>query len=223
MPIVSKTEKYYRFILVAMAIGLCVSGCTAATERLHPQFSDYRHDMGVMLVLVPEIGIFEKMPDGSRMYQETRSIDSQRLAQQAIIEYLQDRRFVVHAINNDTMSTSEMISIFSLFRSVNRSIQLHTIGPQVFPAKKTAFEYNLGPVADILKANGADGLVLALGHQTGTDRPARNWISIAVVEPEGRIIWYGIHGDHERFNMQTTEGINALVASTMANFWEQGS
>jgi hypothetical protein len=148
---------------------------------------------------------------------------SQRIAQQAIIEHLQDRRFVVHAIDNDTMSASEMISIFSLFRSVNRSIQLHTIGPQVFPAKKTAFEYNLGPVADILKANGADGLVLALGHQTGTDRPARNWISIAVVEPEGRIIWYGIHGDHERFNMQTAEGINALVASTMANFWEQGS
>lgn len=223
MPIVQKIEKFTRLVLTAMVIGIFVSGCTAATERLHPQFPVYRHDMGAMLVLVPEIGIFEIMPDGSRIYQETRSHAAQRFAKQAIVDQLQDRRFVVHPVDADTLPAIEMTGIHSLFRSVNRSIQLHTIGPQVFSSKKTVFEYHLGPVADLLKANSADGLVLVIGHQTGTDRPARNWISIAVVEPEGRIIWYGIHGDHERYNIQTAEGMHALIASTMANFWEQGS
>jgi hypothetical protein len=223
MQIVPRIEKFTSFMLMAMVIGLFVSGCTAATERVHPRFPVYRHDMGEMLVLAPEIGIFEIMPDGSRIYQETRSHAARRFAKQAIVDQLRDRRFGVHPIDADTLPASEMAGLHSLFRSVNRSIQLHTIGPQVFPSKKTTFEYHLGPVTDLLRANSADGLVLVIGHQTGTDQPARNWISIAVVEPEGRIIWYGIHGDHNRFNLQTAEGMQALIASTMANFWEQGS
>lgn len=223
MPPNPQIGKTCRFMLMAMLIGLFVAGCTAATERLHPQFPAYRHAMGVMLVLDPEIGIYEKLPDGSRMYHEAHSHDAQRIAQQAIVRQLRDRQFSVLTVNADTLAPGEMMSIASLFRSVNRSIQLHTFGPQHFPAKITAFEYNLGPVADILKTNGADGLVLALGHQSGIERPARNWLSIAVVEPEGRIIWYGIQGDHERFNIQDEKGLHALVASTLANFWEQGS
>ena len=223
MKIVTKTGIFTRSMLMTLVIGLFLSGCTAATERQHPRFAGYRQTMGVMLVLIPEIGIFEQLPDGSRMVQEARSQDAQQMAQEAIVSQLRDRRFVVHTADADTMSTGEMTSIRPLFRSINRSIQLHTIGPQVFPSKKTFFEYHLGSVADILEANSADGLVLAIGHQTGTDIPAGNWLSIAVVEPGGRIIWYGIYGNHEQFNIQTAEGVQALVASTMAGFWEQGS
>lgn len=218
-----KSPNTCRCMLLSMLIGFFVSGCTVATERLHPQFPDYRQTMGVMLVLDPEIDIYENFPDGSRMFHEVYSNDSQRAAQQAIVRELQERQFSVLTVNPDTVPPGEMISIAALFRSVNRSIQLHTFGPQLFPTKTSLFEYNLGPVADILKVYGADGLVLALGHQTGTDQPVRNWLSIAIVEPEGRIIWYGIQGDHERFNIHDEKGVHALVASTLANFWEQGS
>lgn len=179
--------------------------------------------MGVMLVLVPEIGIFEKMPDGSRLFQDIHSRKAQHSVQDSLVQQLQQRHFTVQAADARMMESSEILDIRSLFRSVNRSIQLHTFGPQPYPAKLSAFEYNLGPVADILNANGAEGLVLALGHQTAADQPTKNWLSIAVVEPEGRIIWYGMHGDHHRFNLETMEGVTALVAYTMANFWEQGS
>ncbi len=223
MPPSPKITDTCRCMLLTMLIGLFVSGCTVATERLHPQFPAYRQTMGVMLVLDPEIGIYENFPDGSRMFHEVYSNDAQRAAQQAIVRELQERQFSVLTVNPDTVAPGEIMSIAALFRSVNRSIQLHTIGPQLFPTKNSVFEYNLGPVAKILKAYGADGLVLVLGHQTGTDQPARNWLSIAVVEPEGRIIWYGIQGGHERFNIQDEQGVHALVASTLANFWEQGS
>jgi hypothetical protein len=179
--------------------------------------------MGVMLVLIPEIGIFEHLPDGSRLFQDIQSHKAQNEAQQSIAQQLMKRRFTVQTADEEMMQSVEIKSITSLFRSVNRSIQLHTFGPQLYSTKLSAFEYSLGRVAGILKANRADGLVLALGHQTGTNPPDRNWLSIAVVEPEGNIIWYSIHGDHKKFNIQTSESMSSLVADTMANFWEQGS
>jgi len=212
-----------RSLLLWLAIGLYVTGCTAALERLHPQYPHYRHAMEKMLVLVPEISIYEQLPDGSRLFEQVRSHEARLSAQQAVVEQLQNRHYSVQPLDADSMSTPEIQSVLALFRSVNRSVQLHTIGPQLFPAKKAAFEYHLGAVADILQAYHADGLVLAIGHQTGLARPTKNWLSIAVVEPEGRIIWYAFQGDHERFNIQNDEGVHTLVTSTMANFREQGS
>ena len=179
--------------------------------------------METMLVLVPEISIYEQLPDGSRLFDQALSHEARCSTQQAIVKQLQRRDYAAVPLDTGSMSTGDIQSVLSLFRSVNRSIQLHTIGPQLLPEKKAAFEYHLGTVADILQAHNADGLVLAIGHQTGSIRPTKNWLSIAVVEPEGRIIWYGFQGDHERFTVQNDEGVQVLVASTMANFWGQGS
>jgi len=212
-----------RSLLVWLVTGLFLSACTAAIERVHPQFTRYRHGMKTMLVLVPEISIYEQLPDGSRLFDPLHSHEARQAAQEAIARQLHNRHYSVLSLGSDSMSTIDIQSVLSLFRSVNRSIQLHTIGPQPFPAKKAAFEYHLGTVADILQAHHADGLVMAIGHQTGIVRPTKNWLSIAVVEPEGRVIWYGFQGDHERFNIQNDEGVHTLVASTMANFREQGS
>jgi hypothetical protein len=172
---------------------------------------------------LPEIVLVEQMPDGSRLFQDPQSRSAQITAQASIVQNLQARHFTVQTADARMMNTPEMLSVISLYRAVNRSIQLHTFGPQIYPSKLSAFDYRLGSVTDILKPGFADGLVLALGHQTASGEPTQNWLSIAVVEPEGRIIWYGLHGDHQKFDLQTPEGISALVAYTMANFWEQGS
>ncbi len=223
MTLVITIGKSHRVFLATILAGFILTGCTVATQRLHPRFKDYRQPMGAMLVLTPEIGIFEKMPDGSRIYRDTLSHNARDAAQQAIAGQLHDRHFKVITVDAEALATDEMKAIASLFRSVNRSIQLHTIGPQIFPAKQSMFEYRMGSVAELLNTHGADGLVLALGHQTGLDRPDRNWFSIAVVEPQGRIIWYGIYGDHERFDIQSRADMQVLVATTMADFWKSGS
>lgn len=211
-----------RSALILTLIGPYLSGCASTSERLHPQFAGYRQAMGVLLVLEPEIGIFELMSDGSRLYQENLSRQAQRHAWQCIGRELQARRFSVLTADDRTLEQSEIKDIKTLFRSVNRSIQLHTFGPQRFPDKISAFEYQLGPVADVLKANGADALVLTLGHQTGLDPAVVHWLSVAVVDPEGRIIWYGLQGGPRPLNLHYAEGMKTLIDSTMANFWERG-
>lgn len=208
---------------IIFLISLVVSGCTCSAERYHPQFSNYRQSMGALLVLLPEIRIFEQLPDGSRLFQDIQSQKAQHRAQAAIIQQLSERDFTGRPADIKLMKGSEYTGTTSLFRSVNRSIQLHTFGPQPFPAKLHSFDYHVGPVADMLKASGADGLIMAIGYQSGAGVPEKNWLGIAVVEPEGRIIWYALKGNAQQFNLQTAEGVSALVASVMANFWEHGS
>ncbi len=209
--------------LACILLGLLLSGCTSATQRIHPQLPQYQKAMDKLLVVQPEIAIFEKMADGSRLYHHHNSVRSQRLVQQAIVNQLQRRHFSVLVVTPEDMESAEVRNVTALFRSVNRSIQLHTIGPQLFPEKKAAFEYQLGSVATLLDTYQADGLVLAIGHQTGIEQPTKNWLSIAVAEPGGTIIWYAIQGDHERFNIQEEKSMQTQVASTMASFWEPGS
>ena len=119
--------------LACLLLGLLLSGCTAATQRIHPQFPQYRHTMGKLLVLQPDIGIYEKMTDGSRLYHHANSNRARRLVQQVIVNQLQNRHFSVLAVTPDEMEAADVRDVTALFRSVNRSIQLHTIGPQVFP------------------------------------------------------------------------------------------
>lgn len=210
---------WYLFFL----IGILVSGCACQSERLHPQFSNHRQSMGVMLVLSPEIRIFELMPNGSQLFQESLSQQAQGNAQASIVQELRDRAFTVRTMDAQPLQQADVNEVTMLFRSVNRSIQLHTFGPQIYPAKLDDFEYSVGPVAELLKAEGADGLVIAIGYQAGSEKPDTNWFSIAVVEPQGSVIWYNLTSMPQYFNLQHQEGISALVAQTMLNFWKQGS
>jgi hypothetical protein len=212
-----------RSMCLIFLFGLLVTGCAHSTVRYHPHFSNYRQSMGVMLVLQPEIRIFEQLSDGSRLFLDIQSRDAQRRAQASIVRQLGERHFTVRTVSAQRMQQSEYRSVTTLFRSVNRSIQLHTYGPQLFPGKVNAFEYSVGPIADILAAYNADGLVLAIGYQSGAEKPDSNWFSIAVVEPEGRIVWYNLRSDPHQFDLQRAKGVSALVAGTMADFWERGS
>lgn len=210
-----------RSALILLLIVPYLPGCASTAERYHPQFAGYRQAMGVLLVLEPEIQIFELMSDGSRLYHEKLSRQAQHHALQCISRELQARRFSVRTADEPTMGKPALNDIQTLFRSVNRSIQLHTFGSQRFPDKLSAFEYQLGPVADVLKANGADALVLVLGHQTGLDPAGTHWLSVAVVNPEGHIIWYGLQGGPRPRSLHHAGGMKTLIGATMANFWER--
>ncbi len=215
--------RLFRTIICMLLMGLLFAACSHAPNRTHPQFSTYHQSMTELLVLVPEIDIFEKMPDGSCLLHDVESKKSRRQAQDAISGQLVARRFAVEKANDGLMQTSEVKDVTSLFKSVNRAIQLHVFGPQPFPVKVQHFQYDLGPVDKLLRTHGADGLVIALGYQTGERQPTQSWLSIALVEPQGRIIWYGVFGDHEKYDLGNPMGTAQIVARAMEGLPGGGS
>lgn len=178
--------------------------------------------MKTLLILPPEVRILETLPGGSQLPLSDRSREAEDQTQARIEEALRNRHFSVQTITPQLRSQPAYSELKALSRAVNRSIQLHVFGPQPYPAKQHAFTYHLGSVADLLQASHADGLLLIIGYQSESD-PSRDWLSIAVVEPEGRIIWYGWRRPQQPFNFNDPASLSTLISTIMADFWEAGS
>ncbi len=212
-----------RFSAAAVLIGLVLSGCAGSTDRFAPQFATYRQAMHTLLLLQPEVRFFEQLPDGSRLFQDIESQAAGQQLQRSIARQLQQHGFAVATADAHTMGLAGVAEVASLYRSVNHAIRLHTFGPQIYPDKVQNFDYHLGSVSDVLQANQADGLVLVIGHQAHTTPVAQNWLAMAIVEPTGRIVWYGRRSDPRAFDLRCSDGIDRMVAGTMAHFMEPGS
>ena len=204
--------------LMVLLIVLLLIGCSTSSERYHPQYAVYRQTIQRVLLLPPEINIFAENPDGNLLWQNGASQAAQRYIQQAVAQTLAAHQFSVRMADAEMIGRSDVHNVKALFRSVNRAIQLHTYGPQLFPTKQRVFEYGLGSVADILASGHADALVLVIGHQTLSQSRPKSWISIAVIEPGGNIIWYSMQGARQDLGLQTSSGALTLVSQTLHNF-----
>lgn len=210
-------QRYWRILLLVMLSGCCLNGCTAPLVRVNPLFSGAEKAMNRILVIPPEIHLVELMPGGGRLDLDDTSRMAAADVRHAIAAQLNGNGYIALTADDATLQRKDCRSLVSLFRAVNHAIRLHVFGPQVFPEKVRQFDYQLGPVDGILSSHGADGLLLALGRQTPGAGPADNWLSIALVDPEGHILWYAIQYGAEAVDFQGADRIRALVASTMAS------
>jgi hypothetical protein len=204
--------------LGCLVCAVILMGCNYASERIHPDYADYRQQIRRVLVLPPEIGIFEETVKGSMAWQVEKSRSAQQMAFKSVVGMLSDNNYTVKSTGLSASQNEEIQSIKKLFRSVNRSIQLHTYGPQIYPSKLKEFNYEIGPVNAVLDAYQADALVLVIGHQTVSSKRPKTWISIAVVEPGGKIIWYGMQGAKQNLDLQAHSSASALIVDTLAPF-----
>ena len=210
-------------LCIWLLTGGLLIGCNHAADRYHPQFNAYRRQISSVLLLSPEIGVFEEMTDGRRMWRMEKSRQAQTVAFKAVAEALTARHYTVQSPGVPSTDHPEIQSVKALFRSVNRAIQLHTYGPQLYPAKIKDFEYEMGSVETILAPYHADALVLVVGHQIISTENPRTCLSIAVVEPGGQIIWYGMQGAREKLDLQAHTNAIALIRETLAPFWGAGT
>lgn len=171
-------------------------------------------------MLTPQIAVMQDNAQGKAVWNEQASQEAVRLAEQAVRRVLISKHLTVHTADKQLNTQAEVRDIQSLYSAVNRSIQLHTFGPQIFPDKIESFDYGLGSVADLLGSHNADALVLVMGLQDLSSVQPRDWISIGVVEPAGSIIWYHMERDKQHLGMQTDAGIRALVESALGHFME---
>lgn len=201
-----------------LIIGLCLLplGCTTAPERRHPNYQSHLSQIRSVLCIAPEFSVFNTS-GFNLIRQEAQSRSAAEQLNTAVVRTLSEKGFTVTTADEHTLNHSEVRSLMALFRVVNRSIQLHTYGPQLYPTKQTSFDYSLGSVNDLLDANGADALVLAVGRQTISQTAPRAWLSIAMVEPQGRIIWYSLNGAKEDLQLLNAQNAKALVTDALVN------
>ena len=210
--------KIYRTVNACFLIFFIFTGCGYVPERYHPLFKTYVADIQKVLLLPPEVGAFKELPDGSLLRQEGDSRSAVQQAKAALGRALVAKHFDMVEASSELSAKPETLRIQALFRAVNHSIQLHTFGPQLFPDKLQSFEYEMGPVDDLLAAVDADALMLVTGQQTVSTSEPRSWISIAIVEPQGHIIWYGMQGAKAVLDLQTAMGSQKLVNEVLAKF-----
>ncbi len=207
------------FLHTGVLFCILLTACGHTPERHHPLYTELMPSIRKILVLPPEINMFENLADGNRVRLEAGRHAAVQDMQQAVIRSLRDKRFIIEVADRAVMAAPETQSVQSLFRAVNHSIQLHTYGPQLFPMKLKSFDYRLGPVASLLESSGADALILAIGQQTVCEHKPGAWISIALVDPQGRIVWYGTQGDAViDAGLQSQENVQTMVDATLQRF-----
>ena len=214
----------HRFLLISSILYLIlatgVMGCAFSPDRFHPDFAQFRGSMRHFLLLPPEVGLFKEMADGQVLWQAENSRMARDYISQAVMEAMKAHALEVEPLDVKGPAGSELLEIQALYRNVNRSIQLHVFGPQEFVSKRQIFDYGLGPIHEVLQKNNADALVLVLGQQTDSARASKTWLSIAIVEPQGRVAWYGLQGGREAVSLETPAEAAELVRTTLKTFLE---
>ncbi|NNG02337.1 MAG: hypothetical protein HKM93_23370 [Desulfobacteraceae bacterium] len=207
----------------AGAIGLFLflfisTGCASMAERHHPDYANYKGTFRTLLILPPQFQIMDEMADQKILYNGDLSRTAGELSLEAVVDHLTGKDYRTRVLPPETAAADEIQQITALFATVNRSIQLHTYGSQPFPFQKQSFEYAVGNIENLLRKNNADAMVLVTGKETLSSFYPRVWISVALIEPKGEIVWYCVQGANEILQLGDIKDMAMLVKKTLQNF-----
>jgi hypothetical protein len=117
------------------SVGTAPAGCSHSPDRYHPNYNAHRPAIARLLIMPPEIDLFTTLPDGKLIRQETQSEGAGLRTQDALTDVLSAHRLDVRIADAQVLQSERRIGMRALYRNVNRAIQLHAYGPQVFPQK----------------------------------------------------------------------------------------
>jgi hypothetical protein len=201
----------YRLTWIVTVLWIVI-GCSHSTELKHPVYPSLIHSIQTVLLLPPETVVLEQSANGLTVRHEQAGRAAVAQWSQAIERILTGKGLRVATADPIVLNDPDIKELQSLYRLVERSIQLHTQGSQLFPAKLHTFDYEVGSVSGLLKQHAADALVIAIGNQTISQDRYRTWISIAVIEPQGRVIWYNkVSGQTDAAAQNPAEALQDLV------------
>ena len=214
---INKQSVRFAWIL-SIALGLATLSCAYTPDRFHPDYQQFRRTAHHFLLMPAEVGLYTETADGKMLWQAEKSSKAEKNIGQAVLDAMEAHALDVEPVDLKGPDSSELIEIKTLFRNVNRSIQLHAFGPQEFATKRRLFDYSIGSIRELLQKSQADALILVLGHQIVSSHAPKTWLSIAVVEPNGQVAWYGMQGGREAVSLETPIQAADLVRSTLKAF-----
>lgn len=196
-----------------------LSGCAGTPDRLHPEFQDRIPPVKTLYVMPPDALVFQQggpgpiHPDAAL----SREIGNRIIHQVAEQFRSKDYRVRIFSLETDG---GEIGDIMALYRAVNKSIQLHTYGPSLFPEKCRQFEYSVGAVNPFLERKEADGLLFTRVRDRNTPGRYRTYVSLAVADASGEILWYSAGGSKSAVELRRGDATGQLVRSLVRSFPE---
>jgi hypothetical protein len=215
---VSRSVKLLLIPLCLFPLFCFTEGCMSAPHRAHPQFESRVAKIKALTLVPPAVEVYELSPSGLSELRDDWCRLGRKNIEEALIEKFTSKRYSIRTLRADSEVRKELAEIQALYTQVNRSIQLHSYGPQVFPEKVTWFEYGMGSVQRVLEACGTDSLVFVTGFdQVSPDNP-KTYVSIALADSSGTILWYGVKGSKGGHELKDPFSTAMLVEEILSSF-----
>jgi hypothetical protein len=206
-------------LFISLAGLFCASGCCVPPPyRAHPEFDTRVKQIRTVSLMPPVVQIYEVFPSGVVELRDDWSALGEKTVAKAFVEQMKEKQYAVRTLKTDGRLGKEVQQIQALYKQVNKSVQLHSYGPYVFPEKATRFEYGVGSLEAVLSANGADSAVFITAVEYVSPQTPETTMSVAVADATGTILWYRVKGSTGKHRLEDPSGSALLVEDILSSF-----
>lgn len=235
----NRRMKFLRHVFPTFSLMLMITGCAGPHYRLNPDTPAKMRQITTVVLPAPEVKMHE-VPTGGVV--EQRSDWSEQAGERlrsAIEARLNSTKLTVVRPAAKIQPESELREVFDLFGVVGGAVVAHTYNAATaFPAKKTNFDYSLGPLAHSLENPPADGMILVqgAGSVTSSGRVAvavvgalmgmavptgGTLLQAALIDREGTILWYNYVSSSFSADLREPQKVRGVVETLFEGFPEK--
>ena len=212
-------RKYFPFLFVPWLL-LVIVGCASSPCRSHPEFTARVKGIQRPALMLAEVRIYEISPGGIAQVRDDWSAAGKENVIKALTKSFMHKRFKVALLTAHDEKAEDVTEIKALYKAVDKSIRLHGYGPQLFPEKRNRFAYWVGSSEKTLSRLGADSMVFmsGFGHISPSEQKA--WISVAVSDSSGTILWHCVRHSVGRYDLRDAESAAEFIEDLLSSFPE---
>jgi len=213
--------------------------------RAPPDFRQRIQKVKTIGILKPEMKIFEITSGGVKELRPEWCDEACGLVKNEVTAEFHRFGYELKAIDPGADSEGEVGEMLALHGAVVAGILRHAYdGPGLFPAKKTNFDYTVGPIDNIVRLAGADALLVVRGvdevstsgrkaMQTlgilagaavgiiSTPNMGKTFLFVSLIDRSGDLLWFNVQGGAGGYNLREPESVAKLVAKSLAGFQEK--
>lgn len=229
------------FLLVAAPL----HGADEETFRSPADFAHRMKNIRTIAMFRPDIKIFEISSGGVKELRQDWCDEGCEKVQTAFVDEFRRFGYDIRFLEKGQEETPEAREMLFLYSDVLTSVLKHAYdGPELFPAKKTNFDYSVGPIDSLLQPIGADALLLihgvdeissagrktmqTLGILVGlaagvvmTPGMGRTVVIVGLVDSSGDLLWFNIRGGSVGYNLREPESVSKLASQCLEKFEER--
>ncbi len=215
---VSGHSKFLVIYLCFLSLFSFTGGCITAAYRAHPEFESRVVKIKTLTLLPPTVEVYELSPSGLPELRDDWSLRGKKNLEEALLDKFMKKQYRIQTLLGDRGVRAELAEIQALYSQVNKSVQLHSYGPQVFPEKVTQFEYGIGSIQRVVEACGTDSLVFVTGFDQVSRHDPKTYVSIAIADSSGTILWYCVKGSRGSHELTDPSSTAMLVDDILSGF-----